>query len=453
MITPLGKSLCKRMLILILICHLLLVFNSPELTVVNSNIQNTSFNLLIEQNVVQTEFNSYYPDGNISVLVAVDTHLLGEDELFIDFLDVKMTFESWMLPFETRFNNKFHVCNVTTFTPGEDDSLDVSIEKVANDLSWTFSSGVNDPSVNGNNYDFLIIFQEEYNTGQNRANAIYGNALIISHNQLWTSDQLILLHEIGHLFGGVHDENGSISPQSYGSASRSIMSYDDILNLTFSGWDRSFLPVDDDNFEIINSSVYRFDQNDADLDGLPNYYEFRYAMNPCLDEASLDLDNDGLNDLNEYLSGTHPLQGDTDNDNYSDWAEDYFDTSPINTSDFPDLSEPLVVAWSNDQEITGDQQLTLQWRGTATNKETYSIFKNESLLIASQWAQELISYEITGLDPGRWIFKCIVTDSNGISADASIKIIIHKKNQVPIEGAFTILAMLTYILIKRKKLL
>ena len=172
------------------------------------------------------------------------------------------------------------------------------------------------------------------------------------------------------------------------------MSYDDIFFLTYNDWNKSFLPLDDYNFERINSSIYRFDQNDADLDSLPNYYEFRYGMNPCSDQTSLDSDNDGLNDLNEYFSGTHPLQGDTDKDNYSDWAEDYFDTSPINTSDFPILSEPLLVTWSTNQEITEDQQLTLQWRGTATNKETYSIYQNESLLITSQWTQELISYEV-----------------------------------------------------------
>ncbi len=129
MITPFGK----RILILILICHLLLIFKPITVTVVSSNIKNTGFYLLTEQNIVPTEFNSYYPDGNISILVAVDTHLLGEDKLFIDYSDVKMTFEYWMIPFETRFKNKFHVCNVTTFTPGEDDSLDVSIEKVARD--------------------------------------------------------------------------------------------------------------------------------------------------------------------------------------------------------------------------------------------------------------------------------------------------------------------------------
>jgi len=447
--TPFGK----RILILILICHLLLIFKPITVTVASSNIQNTGFKLLTEQDIVPTEFNRYYPDGNISILVAVDTHLLGEDKLFMDYSDVKITFENWMIPFETRFNNKFHVCNVTTFTPGENDSLDVSIEKVANDLSWIFSSNVDDPSVNGNNYDFLIIFQEKYNTGQNRVNAVYGNALIISHNQLWTSNQLILLHEVGHLFGGAHNIDGVISSQWYGSANRSIMSYDDIFFLTFNDWNKSFLPIDDINFERINSSIYRFDQNDADLDSLPNYYEFRYGMNPCSDQTSLDSDNDGLNDLNEYFSGTHPLQGDTDKDNYSDWVEDYFDTSPINTSDFPILSEPLLVTWSTNQEITEDQQLTLQWRGTATNKETYSIYQNDSLLITSQWTQELISYEVTGLEPGRWIFKCIVTDSKGISTDASIKIIFHKETQVSIEGAFSLLAVIAYMLIKRKKLL
>ena len=71
------------------------------------------------------------------------------------------------------------------------------------------------------------------------------------------------------------------------------------------------------------------------------------------------------------------------------------------------------------------------------------------MLISSQWIQELISYEVTGLKPGHWVFKCIVTDSNGNTANASITIIIPKDDKIFFEGAFSILAILAYISIKR----
>ncbi|MCK4848789.1 MAG: hypothetical protein KAT16_07200 [Candidatus Heimdallarchaeota archaeon] len=441
--------LAIKILLLVLVCNLLLIFNPLSIDFVQSSNQNTSLNLLSEQDITITEFNRYYPDGNISILVAVDTQLLGENKFFNNNSRVKTVFENWLEPLEKRFNIKFHVYEVTTFTPGEEDSLDVSIENVASNLSWTFAEGITDTSVNGNNYDFLIIFQERYNTGQNRVNAVYGNALIISHNQFWTSDQLILLHEVGHLFGGIHYAEGVVPTEWYGSANKTIMSYNDIFDLKFSGWNKSFLPLDDYNFERINASKYRFDQNDADLDGLPNYYENRYGMNPCLNETFSDIDNDGLTDLEEFLYGTHPLQGDSDKDTYSDWAENYLDTSPINSSDFPILDIPVLVTWSKNQEITKDQKLTLQWRGIATNKDTYSIYQNNTLLISSQWNQELIFYEVTGLEPGRWVFKCVVTESNGNSANADITIIILEEKEVFLEFSFSLLAILSFIVKKR----
>ena len=441
-----------KILSLILVCNLLFIVNPLGLDYSYSSLQNTSSNLLNEQDISDSEFNRYYPDGNISVLVAVDTHLLGEDKYFYDYSSVKAKFEFWLKPFEKRFDIKFHVCGVTTFTPGENDSLDVSIVKVASDISWTFAEGVNDPLVNGNNYDLLIIFQEDYSEGHNRANAIYGNALIISYDQFWVSDQLILLHEVGHIFGGEHYEDGYIPPVWYGpNNSHTIMSYTDLNSLTFFGWNKDQLPMDDHNFEIINSTKYRFDQNDADLDSLPNYYENRYGMNPCLNETSLDLDNDGLTDLEEFLYGTHPLVGDSDRDTYSDWAENYLNTSPINSSDFPTLNEPVVVTWSKNQVNTKEQNISLQWRGIATNKESYSIYQNNTLLISAQWIQELITYEVTGLKPGQWVFKCIVTDSNGNTANASISIIIPKEDKIFLEGVFSILAILAIISIKRFK--
>ena len=228
------------------------------------------------------------------------------------------------------------------------------------------------------------------------------------------------------------------------------MSYDDLTFLKFNGWNRSFLPFDDYNFERINESKYRFDRNDADLDGLPNYYEFRYGMNPCADEVLSDMDNDGLNDLGEYLSGTHPLIVDTDEDTYSDWAEDYLDTSPINASDYPNLSEPIVVKWSENQIIPQKEQLQLFWRGIASDRDKYSIYRNDTLLITSDWNEELISYETSDLQPGTWVFKCIVNDTNGKSAVALITVTIEKEKQVAVEGIITLFALGIYITYKRK---
>ncbi|KGJ87024.1 M4 family metallopeptidase [Colwellia psychrerythraea] len=47
--------------------------------------------------------------------------------------------------------------------------------------------------------------------------------------------------------------------------------------------------------------------NDSDSDQMPDGWEVLYRLNPLLDDASLDSDGDGVNNLDEYLAGTNPF--------------------------------------------------------------------------------------------------------------------------------------------------
>ena len=62
---------------------------------------------------------------------------------------------------------------------------------------------------------------------------------------------------------------------------------------------------------------------DNDLDGMPNWFENRYAGfnrdNPA--DAALDFDGDGLTNLEEFQNGTDPHNRDTDRDGYLDGDE------------------------------------------------------------------------------------------------------------------------------------
>lgn len=60
---------------------------------------------------------------------------------------------------------------------------------------------------------------------------------------------------------------------------------------------------------------------DSDSDGIPDAYETANGLNPAVDDASDDLDNDGLSNLAEYLAGTDPDNPDTDDDGLEDGAE------------------------------------------------------------------------------------------------------------------------------------
>jgi YD repeat-containing protein len=80
---------------------------------------------------------------------------------------------------------------------------------------------------------------------------------------------------------------------------------------------------------------------DNDNDGMPNWWETKYAistvdpsdprrLNP-LDpaDAQLDYDGDGLTNFQEYMSGTNPWMADTDRDGISDYREVYeYHTNP-----------------------------------------------------------------------------------------------------------------------------
>lgn len=60
---------------------------------------------------------------------------------------------------------------------------------------------------------------------------------------------------------------------------------------------------------------------DADGDGIPDIYERANGLNPNVNDAALDLDNDGLTNLAEYNLGTKANNPDTDGDGLSDGIE------------------------------------------------------------------------------------------------------------------------------------
>ncbi|MHA2304746.1 MAG: hypothetical protein ACXACU_05075, partial [Candidatus Hodarchaeales archaeon] len=404
---------------------------------------------------VETEHNLYTPSGNSSVLIAIDSNLLGPDEYFENDLTVIESFETWFQPFEKKFNIDFHVKNITTFSPTINDSLDDSIIKVPDQLGWNLSSKINDPLVNGNGHDWLIVYQEYYRQGRNRVNAINGNALIIAHYQPldWTSRQLILLHEIGHLFGAVHFEDGFI-PQSwyYEGENKSIMSYDDLVTLNLDGWDKSNMSIDEHNFELINQSKYRFDLTDADMDGLPNYYEYRHGLNPNYDDSESDSDNDGLSNILEFTHGTNPNNGDSDSDSYSDWAEIFSSSNPMNSSVFPSIYIPIVLAWTEDLTIKANIEFNLEWRGLSSNRDYYEIYKNNTILTRNDWSKELITYTGKESTGPNWNFTCLVADQSGNIARASIFIRIITSQNTPLGILEIIVAVFLIGLIATKKL-
>ncbi|MGD8686616.1 MAG: DUF2341 domain-containing protein, partial [Syntrophobacterales bacterium] len=65
---------------------------------------------------------------------------------------------------------------------------------------------------------------------------------------------------------------------------------------------------------------------DWDGDGLPDDWEIAHGLNPGVDDAILDSDEDGLTNWEEYLRGTDPFNADTDGDGILDGEDRERDT-------------------------------------------------------------------------------------------------------------------------------
>jgi len=97
--------------------------------------------------------------------------------------------------------------------------------------------------------------------------------------------------------------------------------------------------------------AFDFDPLDTDMDHLQDWWELQYLFGLAA-EASGDSDGDGLTNLQEYLSGTDPLNSDTDGDGVVDSQ----DPLPLSASD------------SDGDSLPDDWEY--HWYGTTTGGST-----------------------------------------------------------------------------------
>ncbi|MEW5760001.1 MAG: hypothetical protein AB1779_04480, partial [Candidatus Thermoplasmatota archaeon] len=102
-------------------------------------------------------------------------------------------------------------------------------------------------------------------------------------------------------------------------------------------------------------SVYSPSYEDTDKDGMPNWWEEKFGLNPNDPSDALGdfLDGDGLPNLYEYKAGTNPKNPDTDGDGLLDGAEDLnndnlFEIMKVDT-------DPLSIDTDNDGLLDGKE--------------------------------------------------------------------------------------------------
>lgn len=90
---------------------------------------------------------------------------------------------------------------------------------------------------------------------------------------------------------------------------------------------------DPDQDGLTNLQEYRNNTNpkskDTDSDGMPDGWEIQYGLDPRLNSASGDLDGDELNNLQEYQNNTDPQKKDTDGDGMPDGWEVQYSLDPL----------------------------------------------------------------------------------------------------------------------------
>jgi hypothetical protein len=88
--------------------------------------------------------------------------------------------------------------------------------------------------------------------------------------------------------------------------------------------------------------------DDSDGDGLPDYWERAYGLDPSNDSgdngADADPDGDGLSNGHEYVYSTNPRRADTDGDGSQDWTEVLLGADPNNPFSKPNsVFLPVVI--------------------------------------------------------------------------------------------------------------
>ena len=120
---------------------------------------------------------------------------------------------------------------------------------------------------------------------------------------------------------------------------------------------------------------------DTDGDGMPDGWEIAHGLNPLVNGAALDPDNDGLNNLQEYQYGTDPHNADTDSDGMSDGDEVRYGNSPTGSNVFASL--PFTEMFETNTVQVGQLHGQNNWSAWPVNcafVQTNTVYDGEQAL-------------------------------------------------------------------------
>jgi len=97
---------------------------------------------------------------------------------------------------------------------------------------------------------------------------------------------------------------------------------------------------------------------DTDSDGMNDYFEWLYGLDPRTDDSGMDADGDGISNGEEYINHANPLVLDTDNDNLTDFEEIavYYTLPNVVDTDEDGLSDytEIKLIFTNPHDLDSD---------------------------------------------------------------------------------------------------
>ncbi len=172
------------------------------------------------------------------------------------------------------------------------------------------------------------------------------------------------------------------------------------------------------NQGIPGFATVQIETEDSDGDGVPDHWEETYGFNKNDDtDMALDSDGDGLDNENEFISGTNPLSDDTDGDGMIDSAEVLlaafgFDPNVDNAALRDSLYAAAVGAglYSESQIRNLNMLVPLIGRDPTTG-DIFVRFRVEktSELLNDDWSQFVLTPTNTAIDSGDLLIEIPVT--------------------------------------------
>lgn len=265
--------------------------------------------------IADTYVTDQYPDSNS---YTITSEIEGVEDVIVNFNDATELSLSKSIP--EGFDTSIHQIAFLKFDVGQIDMNEGSPLKTILRLHRTGNS-VNDVAVykvTDNSWDSAAL---TWNTQPTQKVKLV-NDISIPGNKIdkntgeWESEV--------HLYAEI-DVSSSIS--SGEKVSFAVIRLDDIDKArSMDSSESDFKP------ELV--ITYTKESMDLDFDGLPDFWELQHGLDTSIDDSALDLDGDGLTNLEEYNLGLNPNNTDSDGDGVSDKDEVDNGTSPSVPDDF-----------------------------------------------------------------------------------------------------------------------